>query len=62
MKQNGSDMSAKKPYVKPTVTEIKLASDEAVLAGCKGAQGHPGPFGGAKCGFFNVPCSQTSPS
>jgi hypothetical protein len=26
----------KKPYVKPALTEIKLAGEEAVLAACKG--------------------------
>jgi hypothetical protein len=28
--------STKKPYRKPTVTEVHLAPDEAVLAHCKG--------------------------
>ena len=54
--------SSKKPYVKPTVTEVKLASDEAALAGCKGAPHVSGPNSTNKCNFAIWPCQQASPS
>jgi hypothetical protein len=51
--------SPKKPYVKPALTEIKLAPGEIALAGCKYTN-RTGPGFGTlgKCGStYNSACS-----
>jgi hypothetical protein len=40
----------KKPYQKPTVTQIPLKPEEAVLTACKAA-----PGSGSHCGGFGKP-------
>lgn len=56
---------SKKPYKKPTVTEVKLAADEVVLLGCKTSsiQGPNQSNGTCYQGIYGQtvnPCSSTT--
>ena len=43
-------MQKKKVYSKPSLEQVQLALEEAVLAGCKAAELAPGPMqGGGDC-------------
>lgn len=51
----------KRPYAEPTVTEVPLRPDDAVLGACKiGSSGMAGPLQGA-C-TSPAPCYNTTPS
>lgn len=55
MSEEADRKQFRKPYVKPTLTQIKLMPEESALAGCKyNNMAGPGYSRDAKCRFLGI--------